>query len=194
MKKLLISLFISVITLPAVNAQFTKIGGGVGYGTGFWFHEMEYDYNRSGHFPVFLEGIYEITVPLHVTGRISYFFPNVTKMFDTKYTVSSMMVDINGHYVFNSLDKLEFYGLAGMNFLYTWKKTRFLSSDYVEPENHNAFGLNLGAGACFKLTNQFDIFAEAKYILSMHHYGQFMANAGILINIDWMKKHENDPN
>jgi len=191
MKKNFISLLIAFLTIPAVNAQFTKIGGGIGYGTGFWFHEMEYDYNRSGHFPIFVEGIYEITVPLHVTGRISYFFPNVTKNYD-KVSVSSMMFDINGHYVFNSLDRLEFYGLAGMDFLLTWKKTTYESA-MSEPitENDNAIGLNLGAGACFKITNQFDLFAEAKYIVSK--YGQFMANAGILINIDWMKKHENDP-
>lgn len=193
MKKLFVSLFIAVLTLPAVNGQFTKIGGGLGYGTGFWFHEMEYDYNRSGHFPVFMEGIYEITVPLHISGRISYFFPNVTKDLFEKVTVSSMMFDIDGHYVFNSLDRLEFYGLAGVDFLLTWKKTKYESAmTEVFHENDNAIGLNLGAGACFKLTNQFDLFAEAKYIVSK--YGQFMANAGILINIDWMKKHENDPN
>lgn len=194
MKKLIICLFVAVLTLPAVNAQFTKIGGGVGYGTGFWFHEMEYDYNRSGHFPIFAEGIYEINVPLHISARISYFFPNVTKEFSYKWSVSSMMLDIDGHYVFNSLDKLEFYGLVGMNFLYTWKKEKMISAtEEVFTETDNAFGLNLGAGAYFKLTNQFDLFAEAKYILSMHRYGQFMANAGVLINIDWLKKHENDP-
>ena len=32
---------------------------------------------------------------------------------DTKTTVNTMMFDINGHYVFNSLDQFEFYGLAG---------------------------------------------------------------------------------
>lgn len=192
MKKIFISLLIAVLTIPAINAQFTKIGGGVGYGTGFWFHKMEYDYNRSGHFPVFLEGIYEITVPLHVTGRISYFFPHVTKEEFEKVSVSSMMFDINGHYVFNSLDRLEFYGLAGMDILLTWKKTKYESAmSETYHENDNAIGLNLGGGACFKITNQFDLFAEAKYIVSK--YGQFMANAGILINIDWMKKHENDP-
>jgi len=194
MKKLVLSLFIAVLTLPAVNAQFTKIGGGLGYGTGFWFHEMKYDYNRSGHFPLFVGGIYEIKVPLHISGRISYFFPNMTKEFSYNWSVSSMMLDIDGHYVFNSLDRFEFYGLAGMNFLYTWKKEKMISvTEEVFTETDNAFGLNLGAGACFKLTNQFDIFAEAKYILSMNHYSQFMANAGILINIDWLKKHENDP-
>jgi hypothetical protein len=39
-----------------------------------------------------------------------------------------------------------------------------------------------------KLTDQFDLYLEAKYILSK--YPQFLLNAGILINIDWLKKHE----
>ncbi|MCU0461301.1 MAG: porin family protein [Bacteroidales bacterium] len=193
MKRFIISLFLAVMLLPAVNAQFTKIGGGVGYGTGYWFHNVDWDYNRSGHFAAFLEGIYEITVPLHVTGRISYFYPHVTKDIMSKITVSSVMFDINGHYVFNSLDKLEFYALAGANFLITWKKDKIISAtEEVFTENDNAFGLNIGAGACFKLTEQFDIFAEAKYILATNHYSQFMANAGVLINIDWLKKHENE--
>jgi outer membrane protein X len=102
-----------------------------------------------------------------------------------------MMIDINGHYVFNSLDRLEFYPLVGMNFLLTWKRTKDSYMNEVIPENDNAIGLNLGAGACFQITKQFDLFAEAKYIVSK--YDQFMANAGILINIDWLRKHENDP-
>jgi len=39
-----------------------------------------------------------------------------------------------------------------------------------------------------KLTEQIDLCGEAKYILS--RYGQFMVNAGILINLDWLIKHE----
>ena len=84
MKKLLISLFIAVLSLPAVNAQFTKIGGGLGYGTGFWFHEMEYDYNRSGHFPIFMEYSSEPRSPSPATRRrpviCSEHRPPVTKM------------------------------------------------------------------------------------------------------------------
>jgi hypothetical protein len=40
-----------------------------------------------------------------------------------------------------------------------------------------------------KLTEQFDLFGEIKYIISK--YDQLMVNAGILVNIDWLKKNEN---
>jgi opacity protein-like surface antigen len=180
------------MTFSAVNAQFTKVGGGLGYATGYWFHKMEYDYNRSGHLAIFLEGVYEITVPIHVTGSFTYFYPHVTKQTFSKTTVSSMMFDINGHYVFNSLDRVEFYGLAGVDFLLTWKKEKIESTmNEVFTENDNAIGLNIGAGTYFKVSDQFDLFAEAKYIVSK--YSQFMVNAGVFINIDWLKKHENDP-
>jgi hypothetical protein len=96
------------------------------------------------------------------------------------------MFDINGHYVFNSLDKFEFYGLIGLDVLLAWKREKYGTE--VFPENDNALGLNLGVGSYMKITEQFDIYAEVKYILSK--YDQFMLNAGVLINIDWLTKHE----
>ncbi len=193
MKKSIICLFFLLMSVTTINAQFTKVGGGLGYGTGYWFHNVDWDYNRSGHFALFLGGIYEISVPIHLSGKFTYFYPHITKETFSKTSVSSTMLDLDMHYVFNSLDKLEFYGIAGANFLITWKREKIISAmEEVFTENDNAVGLNLGAGACFKLTDQFDIFAEAKYILATHHYSQFMANAGILINIDWLKKHENN--
>jgi opacity protein-like surface antigen len=186
MKKILISMFIALLAIPALNAQFTKIGGGTGFTTGYLFHEMDYDYNKSGHFFGSLKGIYEITVPIHISPTITFFAPHVFKQFDTKTTVNTMMLDINGHYVFNSLDRFEFYGLAGLDILLAWKKAKYQS--FIEKESDNTLGLNLGVGSYMKITEQFDIYAEAKYILSK--YNQFMLNAGILINLDWLSKHE----
>jgi hypothetical protein len=99
------------------------------------------------------------------------------------------MFEIDIHYIFNSLDKFEFYGLAGPNLLSAWKTTRYAgNSTATSRERDRALGLNLGAGSYLKLTDQFDLYMEAKYILSK--YPQFMLSAGILINIDWLKKHE----
>jgi opacity protein-like surface antigen len=104
-----------------------------------------------------------------------------------------MMLDINGHYVFNSLDKFEFYGLAGIDILLAKKKEKYLEEEAsnLDPvvERDNALGLNLGVGTYMKITEQFDLNAEAKYIFN-NKYNQLMINVGILINIDWLKKHE----
>jgi opacity protein-like surface antigen len=56
-------------------------------------------------------------------------------------------------------------------------------------ESDNGFGLNLGAGTYFKLTEQFDLHGEIKYIVGK--YSQLMFHAGILINLDWLIKNEN---
>lgn len=105
------------------------------------------------------------------------------------------MIDVNGHYVFNSLDRFEFYGLAGFDILFAWKKT----ADTYESmkEQDNALGLNVGAGAYMKITEQISLFTEAKYIiygkdrLFFSSYDQFMITAGALINLRWLAKNEN---
>jgi len=187
MRRFLFVLLVMFIAVPAAKSQFTKIGGGTGFTTGYKFHEMDMDYNKSGHFFASLKGIYEITVPIHISPSITFFIPHVYKDSEYKYTVNTLMFDINGHYVFNSLDRFEFYGLAGLDIMLAWKRTKY-DSEIINKESDNALGLNLGVGSYMKMSEQFDLYFEAKYILSK--YDQFMLNVGALINIDWLKKHE----
>jgi opacity protein-like surface antigen len=197
MKKALLLLFSLLTFLSVSNAQFTKLGGGLGFTTGYPFHEMDYDYNFSGHFNVFAKGIYELNLPIHIAPSISYFIPHVWKSSsansESKITVTTLMIDINGHYVFNYLDRFEFYGLAGMDILFAWKKDYYqvvgtAPFEETTKEKDNAIGLNLGAGTYIKLAEQIDLNLEAKYLVS--RYGQFMFNAGVLINFQWLAKNE----
>jgi opacity protein-like surface antigen len=189
MKKLIFIFVLSAIVIPSLDAQFTKIGGGAAYGTGYWFQKTKVEEYRSGHIAGFIEGVYKITVPLHVAGSFTFFYPHIVKYSSGKSSVYSMMFDINGHYVFNSLDKFEFYGIAGLDFLLTWKNQK-ISATGAESftENDNAFGLNLGAGTVFNLSEKVSLFAEAKYTLSK--YSQFMVNAGAFVNIEWLGKRD----
>jgi opacity protein-like surface antigen len=198
MKKLFLIIVLLIFVLSASNAQFTKVGGGLALTSGFPFHQLTADANRSGIFGLSFKGIYEINVPLHISPSFSIFYPHITKTTqfneDITTTISSMMFDVNGHYVFNSLDKFEFYGLAGIDILLTGKKdiyrvTGTTSTVSKIKESDNTLGLNLGIGTYMKLTEQFDLSAEAKYIFSK--YDQFMLNVGILVNLDWLKKNEN---
>jgi opacity protein-like surface antigen len=182
--------------LSIANAQFTKIGGGITGSTGIaWNNETDTKSHRTNNPAITLKGIYEISVPLHIEPSFTYLMPRVTKTTfgaqTTKQIVSAMMVDVNGHYVFNSLDRFEFYGLAGLNVTLIGMKwvSEIDGNESKSKESDNAFGLNLGAGAYMKLTEQFDLFGEAKYILGK--YDQFVFTVGVLINIDWLKKHEN---
>jgi opacity protein-like surface antigen len=192
MKKFSLLLLILLLSLPAAKSQFTKAGGGLTFGTGFHFNNetgVLADLHRSPFAGIFLTGIYELSLPVHISPSFTYFIPRTNKsgivVANEDTRVSAMMVDINGHYVFNSLDRFEFYGLAGLNVTFTkikWLGTATSGTD-------NALGLNIGAGTYIKLTEQFDLYAEAKYIVSK--YDQFMLNAGVLLNLDWMIKHEN---
>ena len=187
MKKYFLLFTLSIVSTLILKSQFTKLGGGLGLTSGYYFHEMEYDYNKSGHFLGSLKGIYEVSLPFHISPSLSFFFPHVYKEMDSKYTVNTMMIDINGHYVFNSLDKFEFYGLAGLDILLAWKKEKYLEQVYKEKDN--ALGLNIGLGTYMKMKEMLDIYAEGKYLWN-NKYNQFMLNAGVLFNIDWMKKNE----
>ena len=193
MKRLPVTLLAFFMTLAVVNAQFTKLGGGLGFTTGYYFHDQEFDYNKSGNLNIFLKGIYELSLPVHLSPSITY-MPHIYKdpTGESKTTINTLMFDINGHYVFNSLDRFEFYGLAGIDILLAFKKDVFSitgADEVVNKEKDNGFGLNLGAGSYIMLTDQIDLSVEAKYLLSK--YSQFMINAGVLINLQWLNKHEN---
>jgi hypothetical protein len=190
MKRVLAFFLIAAMALPSLNAQFTKVGGGLAFTSGYYFHGMKYDYNKSGNIALNLKGIYKINVPVQIAPSFTFLYPHTLKNINENTTVTTTMFDIDGHYVFNSLDKFEFYGIAGLDILLAWKRTKYLgTAPATYKESDNAFGLNVGAGSYMKLTDQFDLYFELKYLLSKR--SQFMANAGILINIDWLKKHEN---
>ena len=187
MKKSLFFLLLIAVLISTANGQFTKIGGGLAYGSGYYFNNVDFSGYRSPHLAVSFTGIYEITVPIHVSPSFTVFFPHVSTSNDFKTIISEIMFDINGHYVFNSLDRFEFYGLGGLNILFTSWKEKPVGADAFK-ESDNALGLNLGAGTYIKITDQFDAYCEAKYVIGK--YDQFMFNAGVLINLDWLIKHE----
>jgi opacity protein-like surface antigen len=197
MKKLLFSLSIAIAVIPSLNAQFTKIGGGITANTGVaWNNQDTIKNYRAGDPAISIKGIYEISVPIHIEPSFTWILPHVTKTpYDggsSKEVVSCMMVDLNGHYVFNSLDRFEFYALAGMDVLFLSNKWVNISTNITNKtkERDNAFGFNLGAGTYIKLTEQFDLYGEAKYVLNKYK-DQFVFNVGVLINLDWLIKHEN---
>lgn len=198
MKKLFFSLLIAIVVIPSLNAQFTKIGGGVTINTGVaWNNQDTIKNYRAGDPAITVKGIYEISVPIHIEPSFTWILPHVTKNSfgageSSKEVVSCMMIDLNGHYVFNALDRFEFYALAGMDVLFLGNKwvSVFNNATTKSKEHDNAFGMNVGAGTYIKLTEQFDLYGEAKYTLNKYR-DQFVFNVGVLINLDWLIKHEN---
>jgi len=195
MKKLIVAFTLFIFALTMANGQFTKFGGGLGINSGFQFNNEDGSDHKTGNPLIFLTGIYKLSLPVHIAPSVNIYIPNITKYeaFSEKYSVRSLSFDLNGHYVFNSLDRFEFYGLAGLNLLLLNRKSTYEGPDMPEPQvykdNDNALGLNIGAGSYIKLRETFDLFVELKGIVSSQF--QFVATGGILLNIDWMKKNEN---
>ena len=197
MKKLIITCLVMISVLSPVNARFTKTGGGITGSTGIaWHNKNTFKSFRTNNPAITLKGIYEINAAFHIEPSFTFFMPRVRNhsfdIYSSKHIVSAMMFDVNGQYIFNSQDKFQFYGLAGLNITLIGSKWKLLKEG-TEPshskESDNAFGLNIGSGTQVKITEQFNIYGEARYITG--RYDQFVFNAGVLINIKRLIKHKN---
>jgi hypothetical protein len=187
MKKNVLTFLLIFSMLSLSNAQITNIGGGLALSTGFSFHQQTYDGNRSGVVGISFKHIHKISVPINISGTFTIYFPHITSDQLSKQSVHANMLDVNGHYIFNALDRFEFYGLTGLDILSAWNK--YTSVGYPATREHYfAFGLNLGGGTYMNITKQLDIYGELKYVVGKYH--QFILNAGVLLDIDWLKKHE----
>jgi outer membrane protein X len=189
MKKLILTFLLMFALLVMANGQFTKIGGGIALSSGFRFHDQLTTGNSSGSIAVSFKGIYKISEPFQISASFGFFPPHITHELSSRRTVSSMMFDINGHYILNPTARIEFYGLTGIDILYTSDK---YSSSGVpsNKETDNALGLNLGIGTSLKINENLGIYGEGKYIFN-NKYNQLMINAGVLITINKAKKHDN---
>lgn len=189
MKKIFVTFLFMVSALSIANGQFTGIGGGLAMSSGFRFHEQALPVNKSDFVGISFKGFCKISEPFYVSPSLTFFYPHITKGQVSKQIISSLMFDIDGHYIINAPNSFEFYGIAGFNILFAGNK---YSSEGIPAykESDNALGLNIGAGTYIKITEKFSIYGEAKYVFN-NRYNQLMLNAGILLNIEEKKKHEN---
>jgi len=196
MRKFIISTTLLLLFASSSQGQFTKIGAGLFYDHKYYFNDEVYGDHKLGNPAIFLTGVYELNLQIHIVPRISMFLPNKTTLEDLGYTdktvITGYSFDADGHYVFNALDNFEFYGIGGINILYVHRKNEFNSVDFTETikDGNTSLGLNLGAGTYWKVKNQFDIYGEVKCIVASQV--QFVGTIGILLNIDWLAKNE-DP-
>lgn len=186
-----VSLLLILVSTGAF-AQFTKAGGGLIFKNPISYHD-----ESGGFIGVDLKGIYELNLPFHLSPSFTFVAPKGFKEkspgFLYKVTNSLYMFDLDAHYIFNSLDRVELYGLGGVNlsiFRYRWKTE--IDPDFSESGGHTNLypGLNLGGGAYLRLNDQFDFFAEGKIVLSKNI--QVIATAGILVNLQWLAQNDEE--
>jgi Outer membrane protein beta-barrel domain len=189
MKKFISTLVMLVSVLSVSNGQFTAIGGGLDMSSGFRFHEQILAVNKSNFIGISFKGFYKVSEPFYISPSFTLFYPHITSDSASKQTISSMMFDIDGHYVINAPNSFEFYGLAGFNIMFAGFKYSSAGVPTYK-ESDNAMGLNIGIGTFIKITEKFSIYGEAKYIFN-NRYNQIILNAGALLNIEEKKKPRN---
>ncbi len=210
MKKILLSLMLLAVLIPATYAQFTNIGASLSYDYRYVFNDEANDLSLSSYKlknPILsFSAIYELGLPFHLVPRLNIYFPNINKSEDIpgyilKSSLSAFSLDIDGHYVVNYPGAFEVYCLAGFNILYAKMKfddTQDGEDIYTGGDTNTTLGLNLGGGAYWTVRDEFDLFVEAKAVLFDHPAAGIklrgIATAGILLNMEylWTKEKGNE--
>lgn len=204
MKKVLLLLLLTIFIMPAARSQFTKIGASLSYDYRYVFNDETIDI--SSHKlknPILsFSAIYEVNLPFHIVPKFNIYFPNINKSeeipgYIIRTALSGFSLDIDAHYVVNSLDEFEIYALGGFNILYARMKVKEEDLGeviYTGGDNNTALGLNLGGGAYWKVKDEFDLFFEGKAILFDHPAAGIkvrgVVTAGILLNMDYLWSRE----
>ncbi len=159
MKKTLF-LIIGVITSLSGYAQF-RAGAGFSYAT------------EISNIGLEVTGVYEITEKWEGAATFTYIFE--------KDYLSWSILDLDGHYVFHSLDKFDFYGLAGVSFIF-WKvdvpETNVMG--FIVPgysENGTEVGFNIGGGAKYNISEKFSVVPELKLTIMESTFFRFGVTA-----------------
>ncbi|MDR2650712.1 MAG: porin family protein [Prevotellaceae bacterium] len=120
---------------------------------------------------------YNVTNPIRLEGSITYFFPN--EWYSSPIYQSSISMwdfSANGHYLFPVSDVVTLYPLAGLGILTTRNSVK--STDGNVDYSNSKFGLNLGGGVDFKLSDKFILNAEVKTHTN-NFFDRFVISVGL---------------
>ena len=164
MKKLLLKKMVIVaITLLTINVAANAqekgdmaVGGNLTLGTG----------NSLTNFGIGAKFQYNVTNPLRLEGSFTYFLK--------KDLISMWDLSANGHWLIPLTDNIVVYPLAGLSILGVAVDLGILGGSASD----NTFGVNLGGGIEFKLTDKLVLNAEPKYRIG-NHWSRFFISAGL---------------
>lgn len=166
MKKFTILLTIALLGyLGTLSAQDTKrIGGQLIYGTSI----ESLGIGAIAEFP--------IAPKMIISPGFSFYFPKDQGFFKQ----SAWELNGNLNYLFSEDEKIEFYGIAGLNYTNIRIKSDVPGfGDFSSSAGR--IGLNLGAGANFNIGKSFLPFGEIKYILG--EFDRLVIGVGVKFNL-----------
>ncbi|MBE7629798.1 outer membrane beta-barrel protein [Tenacibaculum piscium] len=159
MKKNVFTILALLVTI--VTFSQTKIGANLVYGS-----ESDLGIGAKASFGLSEE--------FKISPSINYFFsesvPNVS--------ITTMSFNADAHYFFEIQDKFSLYPLAGINVFYTSVSSSYITSYSA---SSNSFGLNLGGGMNYLLSEKLTAFSEIKLMLNTGN--QVVFCAGVMYNL-----------
>ena len=139
MKKLIIALCVAVMGIGSLAAQKGQSAAGLNFGYG---SEIE-------SFSIGAKYQYGITDALRAEAAFNYFLE--------KDGVSMWGIDVTAHYLFNVAENIKVYPLAGVTYANAKVEWEGVSA------SEGAFGINVGAGVEYSISENIAINLEAKY-------------------------------
>jgi outer membrane protein X len=113
---------------------------------------------------------YNITEPVRLESAFTYFFPKTYGIEGIAESKLNMWdISINGQYLFSLNETLTVYPLAGLGILGTSASAEINIGEGIEYESGASstdFGLNVGGGIDFKLTEKLVLNGQVKYMIA----------------------------
>ncbi|MBT32725.1 MAG: hypothetical protein CMO01_23950 [Thalassobius sp.] len=139
-------------------------------------------------FTIGAKGRYMFLENLGVQAGLNYFLPtNDEHANNISSQKSGWEFELNGVYNFNTTLPVNFYALAGINFMrnkasfsFTDPDADTTSTSFPDPLSSTSFGINLGAGVDYPISEKIIPFAELKYFLG----DQSVIGLGLRIKLD----------
>lgn len=146
MKKLLLTLACAMTSLFAsAQAKTAAVGLNLNYGT-----EIE-------SLGLGVKGSYCFTDHIRGEASFNYFFP--------KDHFTMWEINANAHYLFNIGDKFKVYPLVGLTYVHGHWSNKYSVGGGGNFDDTGKFGVNLGGGAQYDLTDNLMLNFEVKYSL-----------------------------
>jgi len=127
---------------------------------------------------------YNITDPIRIEGSFSYFFPKKESQRYMGTTIETSLnmwnLSVNGHYLLPITENVTVYPLAGLGIAGLKAKASALGISESSSKNH--FGLNLGGGLDYHVTDAVTLNFEVRYLIASDG-GIFFVRAGVAFKL-----------
>jgi opacity protein-like surface antigen len=154
MKKIILTLVVILGVSQFAKAQ-TEIGGGISL-----FNEIAVEVKAN----------FAVTEEISISPSFDYFFVD-------NEDLTNMLFGVDGHYNFEVGNGFNVYPLVGVNYFYYSLDVPEELEGLVDNSGGD-FGLTVGGGATYNLSDSMKLYAEIKYLQS-----DFGISAGLLFSL-----------